>query len=249
MSILTEMYDILGHLKLPERPSDPTPREVTGVFLMRGPEMLAGYDSEILSDLAQMEWEHISHIALLAELGPERVVELAKLAVEDAAEFRRQWAESKESVADSLLERSMFVGLAKAVPQYENIVKYVTWAVTLLGEAGEATKNKLYEKSSKLKMIIPAGDAKKRGQEMKATEKYMTPHTMDGDRPRDGNKVMDNGVFKDKEIKPSGPDTKTVVKAEKMMKKAAAAVGKEVDQAFPNMFTALQREKIKVSKE
>lgn len=243
--LLNEMYTILGWPKADNPTPDPyTPRDVIGTFQGDVPTAL---DEVILESIAELGWDDVFDIALLGALGPEDLSRMTTAYHEGTSEFRDFW---NTLVEDGMLERDMkrgvFVLLAKACPQTESMSRYVQWCMRVIRESTKDIQEDAVKRSSKLEALIPAGSQDKHQSNIKASEKYLTPHTMATDRPKDGNEVMKNGVFK-ADVGKSGDGMAKVVKAEKAMKKVADTKGLEVDQAFPNLFIDLARERARNS--
>ena len=239
-NLLTEMYTILGWPQtVAAAPKSDTPREVVGTFMVQ--TGVTALDETMLESISDMEWDDVFDIASLAALGPEDFSRLVMAYHESTTDFREAWnAYIEEGLIERDMNRGVFMLLAQACPRTESMARYVEWCLRAVVEASEETKKKSGKKAAKFHSLIPAGSAEQHAKYVNAAEKQLTPVDMAG------KEVMANGVFKNKEPdKPEG--MAKVVKAEKAMKKIADKAKMAVDQAFPNLFADLARERVRNS--
>ena len=257
--LIQEMYQILGYpdssMKVPETKSIKyiEPREVVGSFIIGG---ITAMDEHILESVGELNWDQISDLALLSTVEQSDLQNLIMTYSEDSSEFRELWSAMVEhGVIDKTVSRGAFVLLHNLSPQTESQSKYINWCVKAIQESGEQTKLEALDKSSKFNGIIPSGTTdSQHTKSVDTANKYITPYTMDNDRPDDKNKVMHNDVIKNTpgqtassiEI-PAAKGMAVVKGLEKTMAKAAEKVGKDVESAFPNLWNMLGRERARHS--
>ena len=209
-------------------------------------------DETIFESIGGLDWDQITDVALLATIEPSDFQTLIAAYHEGIQAFRETWgAMVEEDAIGPEMDRGAFVLAMKASPRTESVGRYAYWCMKAVLESGEKTKEKAKKKSPRFKAVMQSGEPVKDGPGTAAAEKYMTPHTMDdpgSDRPKTDNEVMKNKVFhNDDQKKELAAGLAKVVKAEKMMKKVAATHGQEIDQAFPNLFPVLARERARNS--
>lgn len=242
-NLLTEMYTILGWPQAAApQPSSDTPREVVGTFAVFGPTSL---DETIIESIAELSWDDVFDVALLAAVGPEDLSRMATAYHEGTSEFREIWNTLvEEDLLDKGSNRGVFVLLTKECPRTESMSRYIHWCLRTVQESSEKTKSAAVKKSTKFHALIPSGTEAQHAKGVAASEKYLTPQAVSSDGSKGGT-VMPNSVFKGD--KPTEDGMVKVVKAEKALTKVASAKGMQVDQAFPNLFVDLARERVRNS--
>lgn len=230
--VLQEMNEIFGG-QFEQPKIDPTqPRDVAGTFIVQG---VTAIDEAILNSIAELTWEQIADIAVLATIGPTDFHILAAAVNEGVSAFRRAWSDLTEDkgIAEGV-NRGAFMLLSKACVQ-ESYTRYVYWCLNMLGEANEAIVNSIAEKAPAVKMVIPDGQTMaQRDRDVDNAMKYMGREFIEPYERADKKEYMDKKLNQIKDI-------------EKSLETAAGKMGKEPDEAFLNTFMDLDRERARNS--
>lgn len=242
--LLTEMYTILGHahnLNITQTAIDPNPHEVTGCFAVEGETTVL--DEALLESIGELSWDQISDIALLATIQPTDFQSLALATAEGIGTFRETWnALAEDGGLVDGVKRGAFILAVNSCPKVESLAKYVFWCVRALQEAGQGVQDEARKKSSAMKTIIPTGDSVAQKKDSDETEAYMSPHDAKNDKPLMKAPHFKSADEKDKERSAKMADLEKAVGA---VTKMASSHGQAPDQAYPNLYVDLARERVR----
>jgi|SRR5580704_8240838 hypothetical protein len=250
--LLTEMQSILGHEIVGLPAADPSPREVVGTFVVYGSSVI---DEAVWEKISELKWEEVIDTALLSTIEYTNFHKLTKAYYEGSSYFRETWNELSET-GEILpeVDRSTFLSVINTLEHSDAQARYVYWCARALQEASDKVKAKAIKRSNKFNDIIPAGSIADQTRETDATQKYMTPHNSETDRPEASQEIMRNAVFHGQDDSkaplaelPKDQGMERVVKAQDIMTKIANDQGLPIDMAFPLLFRDLAKERARNS--
>lgn len=249
--ILVEVNEILGNEKAASdarREYEPSVLEASVRFLQAD---LDDIEYGVIEALTYFDWDQIAEMATIALLPVEIVEQFIDSAAEAGTRgFRDMWNQLDESVdVPDGLSRSGFVQLCQLSEDPGTIKTIAEWAATVLLESGKKTKKRVSKKSA-VREVLAVGDKVEKVKKARAAAKaYLTPHEDSTDKPNSKKEVEPAPHFvdpSDKE-KSNASNLKKVEKIIKKMTATAKKIGKKPEEAFPNLWRDIQREKVRYS--
>jgi len=250
-NVLVEVNEILGNTTAAaaaRRVYEPSVLEAAVRFL---PTELEDIEYGIIEALTYLQWEEVADVATLALLPLEIVEQLVESrATNGTRGFRQVWNQLTEDVeVPDGLSRSGFMLVSK-ISDDPKVIKMISeWAATVLLEAGEKTKKQVSKKTA-VKEVLIVGDKVEKVKKARADAKaYLSPHKDSTDKPnaKDEIETAPHFVEPSEKDKEQAKNLKMVEKIIKKMTAMAKKIGKLPEEAFPNIWRDVQRERVRYS--